>query len=73
MDLQSAQDLIQDQGVFLSRSEDASGQGRRQVIDNNWVVVSQNIEVGAPIDEGEVVLRVLKQDELGLSTTCAEK
>ena len=73
MDLQSAQDLIQDQGVFLSRSEDASGQGRRQVIDNNWVVVSQNIEVGASIDEGEVVLGVLKQDELGLSTTCAEK
>lgn len=71
MDLQSAQDLIQDQGVFLSKSEDASGQGRRQVIDSNWVVVSQNIEVGAPIDEGEVVLSVLKEDELDQTTKCS--
>ena len=72
MDLQSAQDLIQDQGVFLSKSEDASGQGRRQVIDSNWVVVSQNIEVGAPIDEGEVILSVLKEDEVDQSTSCSK-
>lgn len=72
MDLQSAQDLIQDQGIFFSKSEDASGQGRRQIIDTNWVVVSQNIEVGAPINEGEVILAVLKEDEIDQSTSCSE-
>ena len=68
--LQTAQDLIQDQGVFLSKSVDASGQGRRQIIDSKWVVVAQNIQVGAPIDEGTVILSVLKEDELDQSTAC---
>jgi len=70
LDLQTAQDLIQDQGVFLSKSVDASGQGRRQIIDSHWVVVAQNIQVGAPIDEGKVILSVLKEDELDQSTAC---
>ena len=35
MNLQDAQDLIQEQGVFLSRSQDATGGGRSQVIDSN--------------------------------------
>ena len=70
LDLQTAQDLIQDQGVFLSKSVDASGQGRRQIVDSNWVVVAQNIQVGAPIDEGKVILSVLKEDELDQSTAC---
>ena len=70
LDLQAAQDLIQDQGVFLSKSVDASGQGRRQIIDSKWVVVAQNIQVGAPIDEGKVILSVLKEDELDQSTAC---
>jgi|LakMenE18May11ns_1017448.scaffolds.fasta_scaffold9954945_8 hypothetical protein len=70
LDLQAAQDLIQDQGVFLSKSVDASGQGRRQIIDSHWVVVAQNIQVGAPIDEGKVILSVLKEDELDQSTAC---
>ena len=72
LDLQAAQDLIQDQGVFLSKSVDASGQGRRQIIDSHWVVVAQNIQVGAPIDEGEVILSVLREDELDQSTACNE-
>ena len=72
LDLQTAQDLIQDQGVFLSKSVDASGQGRRQIIDSKWVVVAQNIRVGAPIDEGKVILTVLKEDELDQSTACNE-
>ena len=70
LDLQTAQDLIQDQGVFFSKSVDASGQGRRQIIDSKWVVVAQNIQVGAPIDEGTVILSVLKEDELDQSTAC---
>ena len=46
MNLQDAQDLIQEHGVFLSLSEDATGQDRNQFIDSNWVVVGQNIEPG---------------------------
>ena len=60
MILQDAQDLIQEHGVFLSLSEDATGQDRNQFIDSNWVVVGQNIEPGQPFGEGEAVLSVVK-------------
>lgn len=62
-DLQAAQDEIQDRGVFFSRSEDASGDGRRQLWDRNWVVVDQDPAPGEPIGEGDAVLYVLKDDE----------
>lgn len=60
MNLQDAQDLIQEQGVFLSLSEDATGQGRNQLLDRNWVVIGQNIEPGQPFGEGDAVLSVVK-------------
>lgn len=63
MNLQAAQDLIQEQGVFFSRSADATGQGRRQVVDANWVVVGQTPAAGALIGEGEAVLSVVKIGE----------
>jgi hypothetical protein len=63
MDLQAAQDEIQDHGVFYSRSRDASGEGRRQLWDRNWVVVDQSPAPGQPIGEGDAVLYVLKDDE----------
>jgi beta-lactam-binding protein with PASTA domain len=63
MNLQTAQDEIQDHGVLLSRSEDASGAGRMQVLDRNWVVVEQSPATGTPIGEGEAVLFVVKNDE----------
>jgi hypothetical protein len=63
MNLQDAQDEIQDHGVFLSKSEDATGQGRRQAWDRNWIVVSQEPAPGEPIDEREAVLSVVKTDE----------
>lgn len=64
MDLQAAQDTIQEVGVFHSRSEDATGQGRMQVWDRNWVVVSQDPQPGTPIGEGDALLYVVKDDEL---------
>lgn len=70
MGLQEAQDLIQDQGVFFSRSEDASGQKRSQIIDSNWTVVDQNIAPGQRFDEGDVVLKVLKIDEVTARGLC---
>lgn len=63
MNLQAAQDLIQTAGVFYSRSADATGQGRRQVVDRNWVVVAQTPAPGALIGEGDAVLSVVKVGE----------
>lgn len=63
MNLQAAQDLIQEKGVFFSRSDDATGQGRRQLIDRNWIVVSQTPAAGEPVNEAEAVLSVVKDDE----------
>ena len=63
MNLQAAQDLIQDYGVFYSRSQDATGQGRMQVNDRNWIVVAQDPPPGAPIGEGDAVLSVVKLGE----------
>ncbi|MBM4669741.1 hypothetical protein GS448_22570 [Rhodococcus hoagii] len=62
-DLQDAQDLIQENGVFFSRSADASGKGRNQVVDSNWIVVGQTPAVGALIGEGDAVLSVVKIGE----------
>ena len=61
MNLQDAQDLIQRvTGVFFSRSFDATGADRSQIIDSNWVVVSQSPETGASIGEGDAVLGAVK-------------
>jgi hypothetical protein len=63
MGLQAAQDEIQDHGVFFSRSEDATGEGRMQIMDSNWIVVDQTPAPGTPIGEGEAILYVVKLDE----------
>lgn len=63
LDLQQAQDTIQAAGVFFSRSDDATGQGRAQVMDRNWIVVAQTPAAGAPVGELEAVLSVVKDDE----------
>ena len=61
--LQDAQDEIQRAGVFFSRSDDASGKGRAQVLDRNWIVVSQTPAPGSPVSEGEAILSVVKIGE----------
>ena len=61
--LQDAQDEIQRAGVFFSRSDDASGQARSQVIDRNWVVVAQTPAAGESVGEMEAILSVVKTDE----------
>jgi beta-lactam-binding protein with PASTA domain len=67
MNLQQAQDTIQAAGAFFSRSEDATGQGRAQLIDSNWIVVGQRPAPGTPIGEGDAVLSVVK---IGESSPC---
>ncbi len=61
--LQEAQDTIQRAGVFFSGSEDATGAGRMQIIDSNWVVVRQTPTPGTPIGEGDALLYVVKYGE----------
>lgn len=63
MNLQDAQDTIQAAGVFYSKSVDATGAGRAQVWDRNWIVVEQTPAAGVDIDEGDVILSVVKEDE----------
>lgn len=63
MNLQDAQNRIQEAGVFYSQSHDATGQGRRQVMDRNWVVVSQSPSPGTLIGEGDVDLGAVKYGE----------
>lgn len=63
MNLQAAQDYIQTFGVFYSRSKDATGQGRMQIIDSNWQVVAQSPDPGTPFGEGDAVLYVVKAGE----------
>ena len=64
MNLQEAQDYIQAKtDVFYSRSVDASGQDRSQIIDSNWIVVAQTPSIGTPIGEGDAVLSAVKLDE----------
>jgi hypothetical protein len=63
LDLQLAQDTIQSAGVFFSKSRDATGEGRRQILDRNWIVVAQTPPPGTPFGEGDAVLDVVKDDE----------
>lgn len=64
MNLQDAQDRIQaEAGVFLSRSFDATGQERNQIVDSNWLVVSQIPAPGAQIGEGDANLGAVKYGE----------
>ena len=63
MNLQAAQDLIQTTGVFYSRSHDATGQGRVQILDSNWIVVDQTPQPGTPFGEGDADLGAVKIGE----------
>lgn len=62
-DLQLAQDLVQEAGIFFSRSEDATGQDRSQVMDHNWTVVAAEPPAGTPIGEDEAVFYVVQDEE----------
>jgi len=62
-DLQLAQNTVQEAGVFFSRSEDATGQDRYQVMDRNWTVVDSHPPAGTPIGEDEAVFYVVKDEE----------
>ena len=65
MDLQSAQNLVQTNGVFLSVSHDLLG-SRNQMVDSNWIVCDQNIPAGQQVTgdaEGLIDFGVVKREE----------
>jgi hypothetical protein len=56
--LQQAQDQMQKltgDPVFLTRSHDATGKSRHQVLDSNWKVCSQNVAAGAQITRDSAI------------------
>ncbi|GAA3385055.1 hypothetical protein GCM10020369_17070 [Cryptosporangium minutisporangium] len=63
-DLQAAQDALQAAGFYVLSSVDGSGQGRRQLVDRNWVVVQQSVTPGSrPARSTRVRLTVVKIGE----------
>ncbi|MEV6250653.1 PASTA domain-containing protein [Streptomyces sp. NPDC051742] len=63
MDLQLAQDTSQAAGFYGLASTDATGAGRLQVIDRNWVVCSQDPAAGQHPTNTTVTFSVVKDDE----------
>ncbi|MBN1093317.1 PASTA domain-containing protein [Blastococcus sp. TML/M2B] len=64
-DLQSAQDAVQELGVFYSVSHDLLG-SRNQVLDSNWIVCDQNVPPGQRVTgdvEGQLDFGVVKREE----------
>ena len=50
--LQDAQDAIQaltGNAIFFTKSHDATGAGRHQILDRDWKVCSQNVPPGVTI------------------------
>jgi len=65
MDLQSAQNLVQTFGPFVSLSHDLLG-NRNQLLDANWRVCDQNIPAGQQVSgdaEGLIDVGVVKLEE----------
>lgn len=65
--LQQAQDDMQKltgNPVFITRSHDATGKKRNQVVDSNWQVCSQNIAPGGQVTgQSTVDFGAVKLDE----------
>nr|WP_198152018.1 hypothetical protein [Kibdelosporangium sp. MJ126-NF4]CEL22910.1 hypothetical protein [Kibdelosporangium sp. MJ126-NF4] len=56
--LQQAQDTIQKltgNPLFLTRSHDATGKGRNQVVDSNWKVCGQSVPAGQSFHTDTVI------------------
>jgi hypothetical protein len=62
-DLQAAQDAAQAAGFYVLDDQDASGQGRLQVMDRNWTVCSQEPEAGTHPTDTQVTLFAVKDSE----------
>ncbi|MBO4210181.1 PASTA domain-containing protein [Micromonospora echinofusca] len=71
-DLQSAQDAMQAARFFNLRSTDATGQGRMQLLDRDWVVVGQSVRAGtSPELTTRITLSVVRFGEPTGGSGCA--
>jgi beta-lactam-binding protein with PASTA domain len=72
LDLQKAQDTLQAAGFYLLGSEDATGRHRQQLVDRNWVVVSQSASPGStPDPKTKITLGAVKFGEPTGASGCA--
>ncbi|MGY1748858.1 hypothetical protein [Modestobacter sp. SYSU DS0511] len=65
LDLQTAQNTVQENGVFFSVSHDLRG-SRMQAVDSNWIVCTQNVAPGERVTgdvEGKIDFGVVKREE----------
>lgn len=62
-DLQTAQDAAQARGFYDLASSDATGEGRYQVLDRNWMVCSQTPGPGQHPTDTTVTFSVVKIGE----------
>ncbi|WP_327086699.1 PASTA domain-containing protein [Nonomuraea sp. NBC_01738] len=64
INLQAAQDLLQERGFYLLDDQDATGRHRLQIYDRNWVVVRQTPASGRTVTtDTKVVLWAKKYGE----------
>ncbi|MCA0146775.1 hypothetical protein [Blastococcus sp. LR1] len=66
IDLQTAQNTVQTNGVFFSVSHDLLG-SRNQALDSNWIVCDQNVAPGQRVTgdvEGAIDFGVVKRNEV---------
>ncbi|MET8760559.1 PASTA domain-containing protein [Lentzea sp. NPDC004782] len=72
LDLQKAQDTLQAAGFYLLGSEDATGKHRQQLVDRNWVVVTQSASPGSrPDPKTKITLGAVKFGEPTGASGCA--
>jgi hypothetical protein len=71
MNLQDAQNTMQDSGFFNLGSADGAGQGRMHILDRDWVVIGQSVRAGTkPGLTKRIVLTSVKYGESTGSSGC---
>jgi hypothetical protein len=60
-DLQLSQDTLQAAGFYVMDQEDATGQGRAQLLDRNWVVTRQDPKAGECVDTSTTITTYAKK------------
>ena len=65
VNLQTAQDCLQELGFYMLDDQPAPGQPRFQVSDRNWRVVDQNVQGRVANEDVKIVLEVTKEGDTG--------
>ena len=65
MNLQSAQDCLQERGFWLLDDQPESGESRFQINDDNWTVTRQSPEPGMYSEDASITLYARKTGDFG--------